>query len=174
MLTGTAEGEWWDAMSISFLSKFHQLLLASFGISWIVKGWFFFFFSNIFKDLIYLFLERGQGREKERERNINVWLPLTLAWPHTGDLACNSVMCPDWESSRWPFGPQDSTHSTELHQPGHDFSNLSFLWPLLVSILLQGKTLSSLNLIIHLFTHYRLMYSYFIQWVIIHYYHYLW
>ena len=24
-----------------------------------------------FKDLIYLFLERGGGREKERERNIN-------------------------------------------------------------------------------------------------------
>ena len=28
----------------------------------------------IFKYLIYLFLERGEGREKER--NINVWLPL--------------------------------------------------------------------------------------------------
>ena len=30
-----------------------------------------------FKDFIYLFLDRGEGREKERERNINVWLPLT-------------------------------------------------------------------------------------------------
>ena len=29
------------------------------------------------KDFIYLFLERGEGREKESERNINVWLPLT-------------------------------------------------------------------------------------------------
>ena len=29
-----------------------------------------------FKDFIYLFLERGEGREKERERNID-WLPLT-------------------------------------------------------------------------------------------------
>ena len=28
------------------------------------------------KDFIYLFLERGDGREKERERNINMWLPL--------------------------------------------------------------------------------------------------
>ena len=26
---------------------------------------------------MYLFLERGEGREKERERNNNVWLPLT-------------------------------------------------------------------------------------------------
>ena len=40
-----------------------------------------------FKDFIYLFLERGKGREKERERNINVWLPLTRpllgTWPAT-------------------------------------------------------------------------------------------
>ena len=31
---------------------------------------------SFFKDFIYLFLDRGVGREKERERNINVWLPL--------------------------------------------------------------------------------------------------
>ena len=31
---------------------------------------------HIFKDFIYLSLERGEGREKERERTINVWLPL--------------------------------------------------------------------------------------------------
>ena len=41
-------------------------------------------------DFIYLFLERGEGREKERERNINVWLsvmhPLVATWPKT--LAC--------------------------------------------------------------------------------------
>ena len=47
-----------------------------------------------FKDL-YLFLDRGEGREKERERNINVWLPLVQ--PPTGDLAHNPGMCPDWE-----------------------------------------------------------------------------
>ena len=28
------------------------------------------------KYFIYLFLERGEGKEKEMERNINVWLPL--------------------------------------------------------------------------------------------------
>ena len=42
---------------------------------------FLFFF------LIYLFLERKEGKEKVRERNINVWLPLvhTLlgTWPST-------------------------------------------------------------------------------------------
>ena len=48
-----------------------------------------------FKDLIYLFLERGGGREKERETNINVWLPLVCpilgTWPET--QACAR----DWE-----------------------------------------------------------------------------
>ena len=38
-----------------------------------------------FKDFIYLFLDRREGREKERERNISVWLPLVQpppgAWP---------------------------------------------------------------------------------------------
>ena len=42
---------------------------------------------SFFKDLIYLFLDRGEGREKEKEKNINVWLPLTSpllgTWPAT-------------------------------------------------------------------------------------------
>ena len=33
-------------------------------------------YTYFFKDFIYLFLERGEGRQKERDRNINVWLPL--------------------------------------------------------------------------------------------------
>ena len=53
------------------------------------------FFKKIF--FIYLFLERGEGREEERERNISVrdvdWLPLSR--PPTWDLACNLGMCPD-------------------------------------------------------------------------------
>ena len=36
------------------------------------------------KDFIYLFLEKGGGREKKRERNINVWLP--VAYPQLGWL----------------------------------------------------------------------------------------
>ena len=43
--------------------------------------------SFLFKDFIYLLLERGEGTEKERERNINVWLPFTCpllgTWPTT-------------------------------------------------------------------------------------------
>ena len=35
------------------------------------KGYPLFFFKD-FKDFIYLFLERGGGRDKEKERNIDV------------------------------------------------------------------------------------------------------
>ena len=37
--------------------------------------------------ILFIFLERGKGREKKRERNINVWLPLAHpllgTWPAT-------------------------------------------------------------------------------------------
>ena len=36
-----------------------------------------------FKDFIYLFVDRGEGREKDREKSINVWLPLTCPPPGT-------------------------------------------------------------------------------------------
>ena len=39
-------------------------------MSFLLLGFFFLRF-------IYLFLDRGEGREKERERNIQLWLPLT-------------------------------------------------------------------------------------------------
>ena len=47
--------------------------------------WVFFNFF-LFKDFIYLFLERGKGREKDSERNMDMWNinQLTLACPHPG------------------------------------------------------------------------------------------
>ena len=42
----------------------------------------YFYRILFFKDFIYLFLERGEGKEKERERSTHVWLPL----PHTPPL----------------------------------------------------------------------------------------
>ena len=67
------------------------------------------------KDFIYLFLERGEGREKEMERNISVWLPLMRPllgiWPATQACAL------DWELNQWLFGSQAGTQSTEPHQP---------------------------------------------------------
>ena len=54
------------------------------------------------KDFIYLFLDRGEGREKERERSINVWLPLvrpllgiwpaTQAWALTGNRTSDPLV----------------------------------------------------------------------------------
>ena len=75
-----------------------------------------------FKDFIYLFLDRWEGRKKEMERNINMWLPLTCL--STRDLALNPGVCPDWESNRQPFGSQARTQSTEPHQPGLSSNSL--------------------------------------------------
>ena len=66
----------------------------------------------------YLILERGEGKEKERERNISVWLPLACPHTHTGDLACNPGMCPDWELNWQPFDSQVFAPSTEPCPPG--------------------------------------------------------
>ena len=59
---------------------------------------------NLFfkKYFIYLFVQRGEGREKEMERNSNVWLPLARpmlgTWPITqacaltGNQTCNPLV----------------------------------------------------------------------------------
>ena len=92
----------WDHLFnlISFTLHVHLLQkLLSFKYAWQMSAWLVLHHSNIlfyfFKDFIYLFLERWEGREKEREKNINVWLPLTC--PSLGDLARNPGMRPDWE-----------------------------------------------------------------------------
>ena len=77
---------------------------------------------SFFKDVIYLFLERGERREKERERNINVRLfivhPLLGTWPATqacalsgnwtsNPLVCSLVLNPLSHTSQGTF-PQNS------------------------------------------------------------------
>ena len=80
-----------------------------------------------FKDFIYLFLERGEGREKERERNINVWLPLMHpqlgTWPTT--QACSLT-----GNRLATFRSQASAQSTE-----QDKSGLNLWWYLIVVII---------------------------------------
>ena len=86
------------------------------------RKWLSFLLKH-FKDFIYVFLERGEGREKEWERNINVWEIHWSVASHTtptGDLAHNRDMCPDWESNWLPFSSQAGTQSTEPHQPGQN------------------------------------------------------
>ena len=82
----------------------------------------------IFLDFIYLFLERGEGREKERERSnvsrleryIN-WLPLLLGVPREGggvgegEQNHNPGICPDLESNWWPSTLHDYAQPTEPH-----------------------------------------------------------
>ena len=71
---------------------------------------------------------------RKRERNITVWLlfkhPPTRGVGWGGDQAHNPGLCPDWESSRRPFGSQAGTQSSEPHQPGpiNPFYNLVSLW----------------------------------------------
>ena len=67
-----------------------------------------------FKDFIYLFLERGEGRERGKHQHV-----VASRTPLTGDLACNPGLCPDRDSKQWSFGSQPGTQSTEPHQPGH-------------------------------------------------------
>ena len=70
---------------------------------------------------IYLYVERGEGREKEMERNIDVW---EIHWwvasctPPAGYLSCNPGMCPDLESNLRRFGSQAGSQFPEPHQPG--------------------------------------------------------
>ena len=57
---------------------------------------FIYFFSE---DFVYLFLERGEGREKERERNTIVWLslvcPVLGTWPTTQACALTRIRTSD-------------------------------------------------------------------------------
>ena len=70
--------------------------------------------SFLFKDFIYLFLER---REEEREGGKHQCVVASHTSP-TGDLARNPGMCCDWELNRQPFALQAHAQSTEPHQPG--------------------------------------------------------
>ena len=62
---------------------------------------------------MYLFLERGEGREKERERNINVWLPLTRpllgTWPATQACALTGNQTCDLLVYRLALSPLSHT-----------------------------------------------------------------
>ena len=80
-----------------------------------------------FKDFIYLFLDKGEGREKKRERNIKVWLPLMCpllgTWPIT--QACTLTV-------NWTGDPL--VHRQALNPLSHtsqDWFHLFLLWSLL-------------------------------------------
>ena len=64
---------------------------------------------------MYLFLDRGKGREQEKERNIN---RLALLHNPNGDGTSNPWMCPDWESNQQPFTLWNDAQPREPHQSG--------------------------------------------------------
>ena len=74
------------------------------------------YFASFFKRF-YLFIFRKRGGEGEREEEKHQCV-VALHTPHTGDLARNLSMCPDWELNLWPFGLQSRAQSTESYQPG--------------------------------------------------------
>ena len=49
-------------------------------IQWLYQGWGLYYL--FFKDFIYLFVERREGREKERERNTDTWETHRLVAAH--------------------------------------------------------------------------------------------
>ena len=70
------------------------------------------FILLFFKDFIYLFLKRGEGREKKRKRNVDLVHTLTRDPTH------NPGPCPDRELNQGPVSLQDDAQTTELHQSG--------------------------------------------------------
>ena len=88
--------------------------------------------NNLFFFLkIYLFLDRGEGREKERERNINVWLPVARPllgiWPATQACALSGNQTGDLLVHRPVLNPQNHTSQGNNLNKYHIFVNLQAL-----------------------------------------------
>ena len=78
---------------------------------------------------MYLFLERGEGRERQRETSMCGCFSRAPYW----GLAHNPGMCPDWESNQQHFGSQADTQSTEPRQPPTSVIKVSTLITVLTS-----------------------------------------
>ena len=92
------ESEEYQSYSLLFLGNYFIIFL--FGVSPTPNERFFL------KDFIYLYLERGEGRE----RNTNVCL--TLPWPPLGTWPHNPGMCSTWNRTGDPLvRSQCSIHS---------------------------------------------------------------
>ena len=90
----------------------HFIFLVKFVLALLGPVLFFSFLLN--KDFIYFQTKGKGGRKRGRETSICC----CLSCPPTGDLACNTGMCPDQESNQQPFGSQAGTQSTDPNQPG--------------------------------------------------------
>ena len=106
------------------------------------------FYNMHFKDFIYLFLERGKGREKEKHQCV-----VASHTPPSGDLACNPGMCPDWESNLLPFASQygaQSTNHTSQIQYFLKISNNSYMFSFREKYLLIWYIIKSKHIPVHI------------------------
>ena len=100
------------------LSSFYASSMSHFPCSYT-----FFFF--VFKDFIYLFLERGREGEREGEKYQCV---LASCVASNADLACNPGTGPDWESNQRSFGLQPTLNPLSYTSQGSHFIFQANLW----------------------------------------------
>ena len=73
----------------SFIHSISHILISVWAIIYLFLLWGIIQCYTIFflLKILFIYLDRGEGKEKERERNINVWLPLMClqlgTWPVT-------------------------------------------------------------------------------------------
>ena len=94
-----------------------------------------FLITSFFKDFVYIFLERGEGRQRKREKH-NFGCLLHI--PQLG-LAHNPGMCPDWESDLWPLLCRPALHQLSHVGQGSENIILMSVW------YFMGRTYPSLK-----------------------------
>ena len=108
---------WWQFYTIM------QVVCATNNLLLPIVEWFYFFLR------FYLFIFRERGREREREGEKHQCVVASHVAP-TGDLACNTGMCPDWESNQRPFGSQPTLNLSYTSQGNNlHFKSMLFLTP---------------------------------------------
>ena len=107
-----------------------------------------------FKDFIYLFLDRGEGREKEVERNIKMWLP--LACPPLGTQPATQACALTWNQTGYA-----SVHSLALYPQsntiqGSHWCFLKWLFELFFwqCLYLQFFSLTHIKIVMFLLSHF--------------------
>ena len=90
----------------------------------------------VFLKILFIYLERGEGREKDGERNIDARQKLPgppLLGSPTRDWTSNPGMYPNWESNLWTekFTGQCSNKLSHTRQDSdHSSITRCLLWPL--------------------------------------------
>ena len=82
---------------------------------------------SFFKDFMYLFLERGEGREKERKKNIHVWLPFTRPPLGTWLTTQACVLTGNWTSE--PLVHRPALYPLSHTSQGWNLILYTALWP---------------------------------------------